>query len=283
MSILVTGANGNTGKELIQILSSKGLHPVAAVRNPENKDLSGDVEHRLFDFSKPESWENALEGISKVFLVRPPHISNIKKEMLPFLKYLKERSLEQVLFMSVQGAENNPVIPHHKIEAYCRDLGLPWTFIRPSFFMQNLSTTHLIEIRDENRVFVPSGEGKTNFIDVRDIAEIAAILLTREGEIQKEYTITGRQSYSHREIAEHLSRILEREIIFISPGALRFIYYHLKKRKKLPMILVMLALYSVVRLGKGDISTNDAELLLERPPRSLDEFIRNHRDLFQPE
>lgn len=265
--IFVSGSTGNIGSQVMHCLLTEGVAVV------------GKKSFR-FDFTDRSTWSDYLDGVTRVFLMRPPHISNIKRDMLPFLKHLKEIEIKQVLFLSVQGAENNKLIPHHKVEKYCMELDLPYTFIRPSFFMQNLTTTHLSEIRDEKMVFVPSGEGKTNFIDARDIGEIAAKLLLSDEHIEKAYTITGEQSYSHGEIARHLTEELGVEIRFISPNPFHFVLYHLRKGKKLSMALVMLALYSVVKLGNGDVSTDDSEAILQRKTRSLEDFIRDYRSLF---
>ncbi|MBN2658601.1 MAG: NmrA family NAD(P)-binding protein [Spirochaetales bacterium] len=271
MKILVTGAGGNVGSYVVKYLEKRNCQIVAPKGRAE------------FSFTDSATWEGTLDGVSRVFLMRPPHISNIKKDMLPFLAYLKERKIEKIVFLSVQGAENNKLIPHNKIEKCCRLLDLPCIFLRPSFFMQNLTTTHLEEIRDDNMVFVPSGEGKTNFIDTEDIGQMAAALLTGNNLTPAAYTVTGSRSYSHREIAEHLSRGLGREIRFISPGPVRFIIHHLKKGRSLAMALVMLALYTVVKTGKGDITTEDSRQLLGRAPKELDDFIERHKSLLSRE
>lgn len=71
----------------------------------------------------------------------PPHISNIKRDMLPFMRYLEERGVKQVVFMTIQGAEHNKVVLHRAVEDYLVKLGLPYTIVRPSFFMSMRRTT----------------------------------------------------------------------------------------------------------------------------------------------
>lgn len=179
--ILVTGATGNVGSEVCRHLASSGCPIYGAVTSSEVDGagtpgsrvvarLHGALP-RVFDFTDDTTWDPALEGVSRVFLMRPPHISRIRRDMYPFMAYMKERGIERVVFLSVQGVENNRIVPHYKVEQAILELGIAYTFIRPSFFMQNLTTTHLPEIRDEARIFVPAGDGSTNFIDVRDIGE----------------------------------------------------------------------------------------------------------------
>jgi nucleoside-diphosphate-sugar epimerase len=149
--------------------------------------------------------------------------------------------------------------------------------------MQNLSTTHLPEIRDEGRLFVPAGKGRTNFIDTRDIAEAAALALLGEGHAGKAYALGGPKSYSYGELADELSAALGRTIRYEDPGALAFLAYHLRRGRALGMSLVMLALYTVVKAGKGDMSADDTARLLGREPRSLGSFLSDYKALFLPE
>lgn len=277
-AIFVTGATGNVGRETVRHLRARGRRVIAAVRSSERAADEAGLCYRAFAFEDPASWERCLEGADRVFLMRPPHVSNVKRDMLPFMRYLKARGVRQVVFMSVQGAERNKVVPHRAAEDYLMELGLPYTIVRPSFFMQNLTTTHLAEIRDERRLFVPAGAGRTNFIDARDLGELCAALFEGEGHIGKAYTATGERSYSYGEVAERLSAALGTAIRYESPGPLRFLAYHLSRGRKLGMSAVMLALYSVVRFGKGDIGTGTTAELLGRAPRSLDAFIADHRE-----
>ncbi|HAE22537.1 MAG TPA: NAD(P)-dependent oxidoreductase [Spirochaetaceae bacterium] len=282
-AILVTGASGNVGRPLVEYLLAAGESVVAAVSSRSLKPDQERLYYRAFDFTDPQSWEACLEGVDRVFLMRPPHISKIDRDIAPFLRRLKDRGLRSVVFLSVQGAESTTLVPHHRIEELCAEFNLPYTFLRPSFFMQNLSTTHLPEIRDERRLFVPAGNGRTNFIDVRDIAELAALVLRGDGHPRTAYSLCGPKSYSYGEVAAELSVALGRPIRYDNPGALAFLAYHLKRGRSLGMSLVMLALYTIVKLGKGDSTTDDARRLLGRDARSLSSFLAEHKPLFLPD
>jgi len=277
--ILVTGATGNVGKEVINSLHRYGHKVIAASRKPPASTELDSTLYRKLDFQDPATWEGALKGITKVFLMRPPHMANIKKDLLPFLRFLKTRELKQIVFLSVQGAEKNTLVPHNKVEGYLKKLNLPYTILRPSFFMQNLTTIHLEEIQKENQIFVPTGRGKTNFIDVRDIGEVTARVFTGDNHLFQEYTITGEHSYTYKEVARILSSELNRKISFVNPNPLSFVLYHIKKGRKPGMALVMLALYSVIKSGRGDISTSTTEELLERSPICLKDFIIHHKSI----
>jgi len=273
----VTGATGNVGRQVVRHLASAGHAVLGAGRPGSRPESEEGVRYIDFDFTDPDTWRTCLDGVDGVFLMRPPHIGNIKKDMEPFMQYMKTRGVGHVVFMSVQGAEHNRLLPHNAVEQACKALDLPATIIRPSFFMQNLTITHLVEIRDERTVYTPTGEGRTNFIDARDIGDIAARILLDPSHIGKAYTVTGARSYSYGQVAEELSVSLDDDIRFANPGPIWFIAAHLRKGRSLKMTLVMLFLYTTVKLGRGDITTNDAESLLGRPPRSLRDFLADYK------
>ncbi len=279
-TFFVTGANGNVGKEVVRHLCERGQKVIASKRATSNQQDTQEITYRYFDFTDPTTWDACLEGVTKVFLMRPPHISKIKRDLCPFLNHLKQKQIQQVVFLSVQGAETNKIVPHHTIETCIQESGLPYTFVRPSFFMQNLNTTHLAEIRDTHTLMVPTGKGKTNFIDTRDIGQICALVFFDQRHLNQAYTVTGERSYSYQEVAEHLSQGLGFSITFTTPHPFRFIALHLKQKRGLAMVLVMLALYTVVRFGKGDITTDTTQELLQRSPISLDRYIADHKALF---
>jgi nucleoside-diphosphate-sugar epimerase len=146
--------------------------------------------------------------------------------------------------------------------------------------MQNLTTTHLHEIRDERRIFVPAGDGQTNFVDVRDIGEaIATTLLDPPGE-NSAYEITGPADLTYYEVAGKLSDHLEIDITYVPAGLLPFFRYHRARGKKFGFILVMYILYRTTKKGKAAGKSPDLQRLIGRPPRSLDEFIVDHKQLF---
>lgn len=276
------------GSEVCRHLAGAGRPVFAAVRpgHVRPDGTAGDraaarlfgAVPRGFDFTDPATWASALEGVGRVFLVRPPHISRISRDMAPFLSFLAHRDVERVVFLSVQGAENNRIVPHHRIEQELVSLDVPCTFLRPSFFMQNLTTTHLAEIRGERRIFVPAGDGETNFVDVRDIGEAASIVLRSGDYPDRAYELTGPQDLNYYEVADRLSRILGTTITYEPARLVPFLRYHLARGRSVGHTLVMYVLYSVTRLGKAGGATDAIESITGHPPRSLDRFIRDHRE-----
>ena len=114
--------------------------------------FGADVEAVLFDFTNPDTYPTTLDGVKHMFLMRPPHISNVQRDMVPFLDATQAAGVEQVVFLSLIGIEQNKQVPHYKVEQYLRASKMAFTFLRASFFMQNLSGTHREEIRDYDEI-----------------------------------------------------------------------------------------------------------------------------------
>ncbi|ADB37130.1 SDR family oxidoreductase [Spirosoma linguale] len=288
--ILITGATGNVGlatlADLIKHPDKQKFTVIAGLRSPgqstESSGLEAD-ETVCLDFENPATFDAALAGVSRILLVRPPQLADVDKYFKPFIDAMQRANVRQVVFLSLQGVENNPVTPHHKIEKLIREAGLPYTFLRPSFFMQNLSTTHRDEIRLRDEIFVPAGHGRTSFIDVRDISAIAALVLTGGPEefINQGYELTGSEALTYTEIAQILTDVLGRKITYRNPSILRFIWQKWQK-EKLPLgfILIMTALYTVSKLGKAAGLTSETERLLKRQPIPFRQFARDFRNVW---
>jgi uncharacterized protein YbjT (DUF2867 family) len=281
-NILITGATGNVGLETLHALPN--LQAVrAAVRSPERAqailpDTLGDCVR--FDFTEPNTFAAALDNITHVFLVRPPQLSNVERDMQPFINAMQVAGVQQVVFLSVMGAEDVSFIPHAKIEKALQDSGLTWTFLRPGFFNQNLSTTHAADIRERNEVFVPAGKGRTSFIDVRDIGAIAARTLTEEDHTEKAYTLTGNESLTYDEVAEILSDVLERDIQYTRPNPARFGWHTWREGVSIPQTLVMIGIYLPTYFNRTGSLTHTVQHLLGRPPISFKQFAKDNRQVW---
>lgn len=278
-NILVTGATGNVGFEVVRELRERGYPVKAAVRShsTSRSNLPSGVESVGFDFEQPQTFEPALRGMNTLFLVRPPAISQVKKYIYPALTTAQAAGVDRVVFLSLLGAERMAIVPHAKIEAYIKSLGLAYTFLRASFFMQNLSTTHCQDIRDNNEIFVPAGKGKTSFIDVRDIAAVAVKVMTEPGHENKVYPLTGSEARDYYEVAEIFTNVLGRQIVYTNPSIFKFAWRMYKRGLKKELIAVMLGIYTTARLGLAAKVTEDVRHLLQRSPISMSEFVRSYR------
>jgi len=283
-NVLITGATGNVGKGLLKKL--KGVDNIkiyAAGRNisKTKKIIDEDkINYVRLDFKDESTYNCALKDIDTVFLMRPPAISKVKKYIYPFLVKMKEANVNQVVFLSLQGGDKNIVVPHYKIERYIENLDIPYTFLRPSFFMQNLSTTHLKEIKEDNEIFIPAGQGKTNFIDVRDIAEVAKKVILEENHLEKGYELTGPDNLDYYQIAEIMSGILNKEIKYKNPSIFQFFKQKRSEGYSIMNIFVMIGLYSVTKFGFAAKKTEELKNILDREPISFDQFVRDIKEIW---
>ncbi|MEH0821934.1 MULTISPECIES: NmrA family NAD(P)-binding protein [unclassified Micromonospora] len=280
MTVLVTGATGRAGRHVARMLHDSGHRVRAAV--PDRTSTGPWDETVAFSFTDPGTWDAAFAGVDRMFLMRPPQIGNVKRDMLPALERARQLGVRRMVLLSLQGAERNPVVPHHTLEKWLRASGLEWTFVRAAFFMQNLSTTHAVDIRDRDEIVLPAGRGRTAFVDVRDVAAVAALALAEEGHAGRAYTPTGSRALSYAEAAETLSAELGRPIRYVPAGPVR--YWRSARRQGMPaaMTLVTLALYTTCRLGLAAGLTTDVPDLLGRPPIDFARFAHDERAAWVP-
>lgn len=283
--ILVTGAPGNVGSAVVHELQQANLpfrvgafDPASARNHLQTHAL---MEIVPFDFLKPETHQSAFHGIKRLFLVRPPALSNVPRDIAPAIQTAVACGVEHIVFLSLQGVEKNRFVPHYKIEQCILRSGAQYTFLRASFFMQNLSTTHSAEIRERSEISVPVGKAKTSFIDVRDIAAVAARALTQDGHQGKKYTLTGYEALDYDQVASKLTGVLGRPIRYVNPFVLRFIGQHLADGDKLGYTLVLAALYTITRMGNAKTVTHDFETVMNRLPIAFDQFARDYSTCWQ--
>ncbi|MFH8256007.1 NmrA family NAD(P)-binding protein [Streptomyces roseolus] len=276
MTVLVTGATGRVGRHVVSELVEQGL-PVRAAHRQVGRS-SGTASSVAFSFTDPQTWREAMRGATSMFVMRPPQISDVKKDMLPALSAAREYGIKRMVLLSLQGAERNPAVPHHALERWLRDSGLEWTFVRAGFFMQNLSTTHAAEIRDRGQIIVPAGSGRTSFVDARDVAAVAVRALTGDTLVRRAVTPTGAQALTYAEAADLLSAELGRTIDYTSPGPVAFWRHRRALGTPRAETAVMLALYSACRFDLAAGITHDVQDVLGREPVSFDRFAHDERE-----
>lgn len=274
---LIVGASGNVGKWVVENLNSDEI--VVAERNTK-KFNNLEIETRKLDFYDPKTFENLFENIDSIFLMRPPAISKVKKYIFPFIDKAIEKGVKKIVFLSLIGAENNSFVPHKKIEDYLIKKDADYTFIRPTFFMQNLTGMHLKDILEMKEIIAPVGKGKTNFIDTKNIGEIIAKVLKEKGHEKKAYSITGPKSYTYHEVADILTKKLGRKIEYKEPGVIKFFIRMKKRGFNIKYIFVMMAIFLTSKFGKADITNNNFKNIMGYEPNSLEDFIERNKEKF---
>ena len=175
-SVLVVGASGKLGREVVRQLRASGYYTRVVSRNPERGigELLGD-ECLHFDWDKPESYLPVIEGATRVFLTARP-LDTMAAEVVPvFLDHCRDAGVQHIVFSSALGADHQQLGPLGLVENHLKNLGVAWTILRPNFFMENFSQGWLLpSIRSEGRINLSAGSGRTSFISVNDVAAVAA-------------------------------------------------------------------------------------------------------------
>jgi uncharacterized protein YbjT (DUF2867 family) len=302
-AILVTGATGTVGSEVVKRLTSpssplsSGSRVRAAVHSKDKADKlrneNKTIEIVDVDYNKPETIVDALNGMDKLFLLTLP-TPNMSEFALSLIKEAKKNDVKHIVKLSVLDADAEPGIMigrvHREEEKIIEESGIPYTFLRAGAFMQNFINYFGETIRTQNAIYHPAGDGKVSFVDVRDIAAVATeILLAKNNEIKskqqqqheyKKYGITGNEALSYSQAAEILSNVLGRRISYvnITEEDAR------KAMKKMGMedwlIDALLEIYSLIRSGNASQTTTVVEQITGRKPISLEQFVRDNANFF---
>lgn len=273
---LITGATGHVGQALIQQAQQMPSPPelLFATRQPPDA-LPTHATHVPFDFAEPASVDTAIAQADIVFLLRPPQLADVDRYFQPVVKAL-QRHQKPVVFLSVQGAERSKVIPHNKIERLIEAHGVPHVFLRPSYFMQNLTSTLGSDIVQHRKIVLPSGQATFNWIHVDDIGAVAATVMANfDRHAGKKLVLTGQENLSFGEVVQRWNAYLDEPVKYQSVNPFRFCFYQRKQGMAQGFIIVMLLLHFLPRFQQEPEITATIQDLLQRSPKRLDDFLQD--------
>ena len=281
--ILVVGATGNVGSVLVKILSEQGEAIKAATRRPDDYPQLPGVEAVAFDYARPETFGPALEGVDRAFAIAPTADPNAAQTVTPLFEAAKAAGVRHLVLMTAFGVDQAPDdVPYRKLELNLINLGVPYTILRPNWFMQNFAPGFILpSIQQSGGIFLPADDAKTSFIDTRDIAAVAAAALTQSGHENKEYPLTGSQALSYGEAAAILSSAAGRTIAYTSisdddmRGALLGMGWLPEQAD------FMATLFDSVRQGWVAPVVPTVSQVLNRDPISLEQYAADHADYWK--
>lgn len=197
-----------------------------------------DLSFRQFDFGDQDSFRVAFTDIDVLFLLRPPHISEVEKYFRPLVQSANDNGIKRIVFLSVQGAEKSKVIPHNKIEKLIKSFDFEYIFVRPSYFMQNLTTTLLSEIQKNQTITLPSAKAKFNWIDTKNIGEATASLIASFEEYKNEaYEITGTENKNFFDVTEIMTKVTGTKFTYKRINPISFYFKKRKEKKAYKVVL----------------------------------------------
>lgn len=279
--ILITGATGNVGREVIDFLYKSnntdyilraGLRNLEAVSSIFSKIEN--IELVQFDFEDPGTFQTALQQVDCVFFLRPPQLSSVDKYFKPFIQSIKDAGVKQVIFLSVQGADKSSIIPHNKIEKLIKESGIDFIFLRPGYFMQNITTTLFTDIRVKRKIILPAGNAVFNWIDVKNIGEVVSLLIQKFDTYKnRAIDLTGNENLSFQEVVNEMNLHLAKPVSYKSTSLFNFFLTKRKDKIATGMIMVMMMLHYIPRFQAPPLISNLYKELTGKNPTTVKEFI----------
>jgi uncharacterized protein YbjT (DUF2867 family) len=269
--ILVTGGTGKTGRSLAAQLQHEGLAYRSASRR-------GDPP---FDWEQPATWDASLEDVASVYLVAPGTLKDPYALMLDFIASAMRKGVRRFVFLSMSGLPaGGPA--HGQVHQWLKDNSDDWVVLCPSAFMQNFSAgPYLASIREEDRIYSNTGEGRVPFIDANDIAAAALAVLTAPAALNTEFVLTGDEPLSYGQVAELISRACGRQITHI-PISMDEMAERLVKRGLPEATARLLAFgYQTIAAGARDRTTDTVRTLTGRPPTTFQTFAEANADVWR--
>jgi uncharacterized protein YbjT (DUF2867 family) len=280
--ILITGASGNVGKEVLKQIAATGAQVRAAFQTVSKAAAApSGVEIVTMDYNQPQTLQAALKGVERVFLVGPP-TPNLPALERKAMDEIKQSGVRYVVKLSAMGGRG-AIFPrqHADSEDYIKSSGVSWTFLRPNGFMQNFVTYNGVTINTQNAFYGSQGEGKVSHIDLRDIAAVAVKTLTEDGHEGKAYSLAGPEALSNARVAEILSDDTGREIKYVDLPAEQFKQSLVGAGLPEWSANALLDLQQFYRRGGASEVTREVEQLLGRKPTSFEQFSRDYAQAFQ--
>jgi uncharacterized protein YbjT (DUF2867 family) len=270
--ILIVGASGTVGSELSRLLVAQGESVVKVThRKPEAADQV------QVDLVSRAGLKPAFQGIDRAFLLAPPGHADQDALLAPLMDEARAQGLRKVVLMSAMGANADENAPLRKAERRLEASGLAWNIIRPNWFMQNFNTFWLHGIQTAGQIFLPAGDAKGSFIDARDIAAVAARLLTNDTFANRDFDLTGPRALDHAEVAAILTQATGKAIGYtdITPDAMLQGLLGAGLPPDYAAFLVQILGY--FKAGYAERTTDAVLQITGRPPRTIEQYAKDYR------
>jgi uncharacterized protein YbjT (DUF2867 family) len=278
--ILVTGATGTVGKELVQQLVASGHKVRILIRDPSKMSQTNPlVEPAVGDLDKSDTLLKAMMGIEKMFLLTASTLQDksvIEEAGKTGVHHLVKLSTQEAGWVPVKGHG----YWHHEREELIKSSGLAWTFLRPCMFMST-TTSWAGTIKEKGIVKYPGGSGIIAPIDPWDVATVAASALTQQGHEAKGYELTGPESLTFWDMTQILSQVLGKPIQYVEESDADFSQDLLNAH--LPQYVVdgLVETFAYIRKGEFAHLTDTVEQVTGHKPHSFEFWCKGHKDSFE--
>jgi uncharacterized protein YbjT (DUF2867 family) len=277
--ILISGATGNVGKELVKLLLDEGAQIRVLVRDQRKAaDFDDSVEVAVGNLDKPETLTAAMRGVERLYFVTP-----VTEQVVNLLEAANQAGVKHVVKQSTLEADRSlgPGKWHREQEELIKSMGFAWTFIRPTMFMSNTIEWWGATIKSQNAVYFPGGRGKVPAVDPRDVAAVARTVLVAPGHEEKIYEVTGPHTFTIGEMVEVLAKAMGKPLRYVNvPAFLAAIWL---RRFGMPRELVKALIETLGALRRNEYAyvTDTVERVGRTRPHTFEAWCREHIDAFQ--
>ena len=269
--ILVLAANGNVGRPLVRALLANGEQVRAASRSGAPVEGAPGV---AFDLDDPSGFAAAFDGVDRVFVLAPTGSVDVLARLLPVIEAAAARKVKVVL-MTALGVDADEAIPYRQAELALERSGTAFVIVRPNWFADNFHTFWKAGI-DHGQIALPAAQGKTSFIDARDIAASAAAALTTDRFDGRAFNLTGPQALDYGAAAALLAQVTGKPIAYTPVSDDAFVAILTGAGVDEAYARFLASLFHPVREGWTARVTGDVETLTGVAPRSLETYARDN-------
>ncbi|MEJ7928704.1 NAD(P)H-binding protein [Ramlibacter sp. AN1015] len=268
--ILVLGASGLVGRQVVRMLVNEGRDVACATRKPTSpRDV-------YFDLLDPAAFGQSLDGTSTVMLISRPGDEDAHLHARAFIDAMRRSGVERVVVLSALGAELRPEFSLRKVELLVEDSGMRWTHVRPNFFMQMLALPPLAtEIAARGTLSLPLAGAAVAYVDARDVAAVLHRALVDDTLAGQGITLNGPEALNHFQIAASISQVTGRPVRYLQldePAAREMMLTRGFAPRHVERVL---AFYRLIRNGFCSQPDDHASTLLGRPLRTWSEFVKS--------
>ncbi|WP_407699504.1 NAD(P)H-binding protein [Streptomyces broussonetiae] len=280
--ILVTGATGTTGSEVVRQLAARGEKVRALTRDPARARVPAAVETVRGDYADPDSLAAAMAGVTAAYLVSPPGPGAAHDTAL--VAAARAAGVRRLVKLSAIGSDDPATGPtvawHGEGERVVRESGAQWTVLRPSSFASN-ALAWVESVRRGESVPNMTADGASGVIDPRDIAEVAVRALLDPGHAGRTYTLTGPTAISTPGQVAVLAEVLGRPLAVrnLTPDETRDFLRTAYGIDEAAVEDVLTGI-AYLRDGRNATVTDDVPQVLGRPARSFREWAEDHKETF---
>ncbi|ANL41061.1 MULTISPECIES: SDR family oxidoreductase [Rhizobium] len=269
--ILVIGATGTVGRHVVDGLLAKGEAVKAASR--AGKPVAS-AEGVVFDYAKPETFGPAFDGVDRAYVLLASGYADSKGMLLPVIEAAAARKVKVVL-QSAFGVDADDAIPYRQVEIALEKSGTPYVILRPNWFSDNFHTFWKPGI-DHGQIALPAAEGKSSFIDARDVAASGVAALTSSSFDGKAFNLTGPEALSYTQAAAILSEAIGKPVSYNAVSDEALIDMLTGAGVSADYASFLASIFYPVREGWTAVVNGEVETLTGKAPRSLQTYAADY-------